>query len=107
MTTVVELPEPRVYVRTTDSDPPAVAGTPPLPDAPVPRGTVGAGVTLAPSEADALAAYDEAMAELADSAAVTGQTVVVIAIVSVTTTPAEEEFRAGQLVTVGAQLVMV
>lgn len=51
---------------------------------PVPRGTVGAGVDRAPPEV-AVAEYEAKAAELADSASATGQTVVVRAIVSVTT----------------------
>lgn len=47
------------------------------------------------------------IAELADSASATGQTVVVTAMVSVTTCPADAEFRAGQFVIDAAQLVRV
>lgn len=55
VTTVVEDPEPSVYVRTTDSDPDPVCSAPDDPllavgaaVIPVPRGTVDAGVEMAP-----------------------------------------------------------
>ena len=83
VTTVVDDPEPSVYVRTTDSDPVCSAPPDPLPAVgaaviPVPRGTVGAGVETAPPAvfgAVAVAAYEARAAELADSASATGQTV--------------------------------
>ena len=80
VTTVVEDPEPSVYVRTVSDDP--VASAPPAPDVgaavtPVPRGTVDAGVEIAPAllDAAAVAEYEARAAELADSASATGQTV--------------------------------
>lgn len=87
VTTVVDDPDPRVYVRTTDSPddplPPVGAAV-----TPVPRGTVAAGVETAPPavvDARAVAVYEARAAELADSASATGHTVVVRAMVSVTT----------------------
>lgn len=75
VTTVVEVPLPRVYVRMTDSSPDAplvAAGPGPLP--PVVRGIIG--VTTAPSAVlVAVAEYEAWAAELADSACSTGQTV--------------------------------
>jgi len=88
VTTVVDDPEPSVYVRTTLGEPVSEAPLFPLAPAvgaavtPVPRGTLGAGVDRAP---DAVAVYEAIAAELADSASATGQTVVVRAMVSVTT----------------------
>jgi len=73
-------------------------GTPALFDA------VAVGTIMDP-EPEAMA--EEMIEELRASASATGQTVVVKAMISVTTTPAEAWLRAGQLVTVGAQLVMV
>ena len=76
VTTVVDDPEPSVYVRTTLDE----AAAPPLAAAlgadvtPVPRGTVGVGVATAPADV-AEAEYDARAAELADSASATGQTV--------------------------------
>lgn len=91
VTTVVDDPEPRVYVRTTDSDPVCSAPDDPLAPAvgaavtPVLRGTVAdAGLEVAPP-AVAVAEYEALAAELADSASSTGQTVVVTATVSVIT----------------------
>jgi hypothetical protein len=83
VTTVVDDPEPSVYVRTTDSDPVCSAPPDPLPAVgaavtPVPRGTVDAGVETAPPAvfgAVAVAVYEARAAELADSASATGQTV--------------------------------
>jgi hypothetical protein len=75
-------------------------GVPALDPAPDPDPVV-AGAVGAPE------ANEERIAELADAACSTGQTVVVRAMVSVTTTPADAEFLAGQSVTVAAQLVMV
>lgn len=81
VTTVVDEPEPSVYVRTTDSDPVCSAPLEPLAPAvgaaatPVERGTVAyAGVETAPP-AVAVAEYEAMAAELADSASSTGQTV--------------------------------
>lgn len=71
-----------------------------------PEGTkvgIAEALEAALSEADT----EEWIAELTEAACSTGQTVVVRATISVTTMPAEAELRAGQLVTVGAQLVMV
>jgi hypothetical protein len=80
VTTVVDDPEPSVYVRTTDSDPVCTAPLEPLAAAvgaavmPVPRGVVDAGVDTAPP-AVAVALYEAKAAELADSASATGHTV--------------------------------
>jgi len=78
-------------------------------------GAVGPGPAGAYPEpvADALeaalveATYEAMAAALADEASATGQTVVATTTVSVTTTPADAEFLAGQFVTVAAQLVIV
>lgn len=95
---------------------PPAPPAPPEPDPllPVVRGIEADGVVAAPPLADAEAgavaapeANEDRMAELAEAASATGQTVVVRAITSVTTTPADAEFLAGQLVTVAAQLVIV
>lgn len=60
------------------------------------------------AEFEALAVYDARIAELADAAAVTGQTVVSTVIVSVTTiTFVADGWPAGQFVMLAAQLVMV
>jgi hypothetical protein len=102
VTTVVEVPDPRVYVRTTESDPLGLATTA-APDTPVERGTTGELTTPAavlvsetalpltetpvprgvevlttPAAAlvrDAVAEYDARTLEAADSASATGQTV--------------------------------
>jgi hypothetical protein len=62
------------------------------------------GATMDPAP---VAMAEERIDEWTADASATGQTVVVKAMISVTTTPAEAWLRAGQLVTVGAQLVMV
>jgi hypothetical protein len=90
VTTVVDDPEPSVYVRTTDSDCDAplepLAATVGAVVMPVPRGTVAAaevwtavtpgprGTEEAPADV-AVAEYEARAAELADSASATGQTV--------------------------------
>jgi hypothetical protein len=57
---------------------------------------------------EALAVYEERIAELALSASATGQTVVKISTVSVTTISlVDSDARAGQSVIDAAQLVMV
>jgi len=48
VTTVVEVPEPRVYVRTTDDPSPPAAPVGAEPELPVERGMVGAEVVTAP-----------------------------------------------------------
>jgi len=102
VTTVVEVPVPSVYVRTTDSSPDdAPVGAGPL--LPVPRGTAG-DVTPPAAMFVAVAEYEAWAAELADSACSTGQTVVVMAMTSVTTAG---DVLAGQSVMLAAQLVMV
>jgi hypothetical protein len=81
VTTVVDDPEPSVYVRTvSDEVPVSAAPLGPLAAAvgaavtPVPRGTVDAGVDRTPPDV-AVAEYEANAAELADSASATGQTV--------------------------------
>lgn len=81
VTTVVDDPDPSVYVRTTlDDAPVSSAPLDPLAPAvgaavtPVPRGTVDAGVDKTPPDV-AVAEYEAKAAELADSASATGQTV--------------------------------
>lgn len=123
--TVVDEPVPMVYVRvvsdvTADGEPAPGAPDPGAPLPPVVRGIIDALVTVAPELSDAVALAvgttmdpepetmaEEMIEELTAEAWATGQTVVVKATISVTTTPAEAWLRAGQLVTVGAQLVMV
>jgi len=90
-------------VSTTEDSPPDAAPVGAGPLFPVPRGTDG--VVSPPSAVFiGVAEYEAWAAELMDSACSTGQTVVVRAIISVTTTG---EVRAGQSVTVAAQLVTV
>lgn len=112
--TVVDEPLPRVYVRTVSLPVPTGervevgAGVLEAEELPPSAAALDVGVTLAiDSDPVPTAAADEAAleraADLADSVAVTGQTVVVRAIVSVTV----DIDRAGQSVTVAAQLVMV
>lgn len=120
--TVADEPLPSVYVRVelvTVPAPVPVAWEPPAVVTPVPRGTetlldagpdeAGAyvGVAIAVLE-DAVAAKEERTADLADSVAVTGQIVVVRAIVSVTIISlVASADLAGQFVIDAAQLVIV
>jgi hypothetical protein len=129
VTIVVDVPDPRVYVRTTLSEPlgPPVPWAPLPAETPVPRGidgtvTTPAAVLEAVLAADAVAEYDSRAFELADSASSTGQTVykllgsfhasddlllaVVIAMTSVITVSLVDA-EARQSVTVAAQLVIV
>jgi hypothetical protein len=76
-------------------------------ETPVPSGTEGVGAVTPAAVLVAVAGW-EARAELIDAASDTGQTVVVSAMVSVTTiSEVEAEWRAGQSVMLAAQLVMV
>jgi len=100
----VLVPVPRVYVKTVSlvGDPDGASdGAGPL--FPVERAPTG---DVSPPAADFVAENEECAAELADAASATGQTVVVRATVSVTT-DADARERAGQSVTVGAQLYVV
>jgi len=122
VTTVADEPLPSVYVRVelvTVPAPVPVAWEPPAVVTPVPRGTETpldagldeagpyVGVAIGALEY-VVAAKEERTADLADSVAVTGQIVVVRAIVSVTTiTPVAPADLAGQFVIDAAQLVIV